>query len=46
MKNIGIKEQIKPLVTNSELKTEKDKKVKLETYDLSPFIGQSYFNND
>ena len=28
------------------MKTEKDKIVKLETYDLCPFIGQSFFNND
>ena len=28
------------------IKTEQDKIVNLQTYDLSLFIGQSYFNND
>ena len=30
----------------AELKAELDKTVKLQTYDLSLFIGQSYFVND
>ena len=33
-------------MTKAELKTEQDKIVKLQTYDLSFFIGQSYFFND
>ena len=37
---------MKTLVTNAELQAEQDKTVKLQTYDLSLFIGQSYFNND
>ena len=30
----------------AESKTEQDKIVKLQTCDLSDFLGQSYFNND
>ena len=41
-----IKEEIKILATKAELKPEKDKTVKLQTYDLSLFISQSYFVND
>ena len=29
-----------------KLKAEQDKIANLQTYDLSPFTGQSYFNND
>ena len=36
----------KKIETKAELKAEQDKTVKLQTYDLSPFIGQSYFVND
>ena len=36
----------KTLVAKAELKTEQDKILKLQTYDLSLFIGQSYFNNN
>ena len=38
--------KIKSLATNAELKAEKNKILKLQTYDLSLFIGQSYFVND
>ena len=36
----------KTLKRKAELKAEQDKIIKLQTYDLSPFIGQSYFVND
>ena len=38
--------ETKTWATKAELKTEQDKIVNLQTYDLSLFIGQSYFNND
>ena len=41
-----IKEEIKTVATKAEFKAEEDKIVKLQTFDLSLFIGQSYFNND
>ena len=41
-----IKEDVKTLATKEQLLTKQDKIVKLQTYDLSIFIGQSYFNND
>ena len=40
------KEKMKKLVTKAELKAEQDKRVKLQTYDLSLFIGQRYFVSD
>ena len=43
-KTLKTKEE-KKLPTRAELKPEQDKIVKLQTYDLSLFIGQSYFNN-
>ena len=46
IKTLAIKEEILTLATKAELKAEQDKIVKLQTYDLSLFIGQSYFNND
>ena len=46
MKTLKTKEEIKPLATKAELKAEQDKIVKLQTYDSSLFIGQSYFSND
>ena len=46
IKTLASKEEIKTLATKAELKAEQDKIVKLQTYDLSIFIGQSYFNND
>ena len=41
-----MKEEIKALPKKVELKAEQDKIVKIQTYDLSLFIVQSYFNND
>ena len=46
MKTLTIKEEIKNLATKVELKAEQDKVAKHQTYDLSVFIGQSYFIND
>ena len=40
------KEEIKKLATKAELKAEQDKLIKLQTYHLSFFIGQSYLVND
>ena len=37
---------MKILATTAELKAEQEKIVKHQAYDLSLFIGQSYFNND
>ena len=41
-----IKEKIKTLATKAELKAEQNKIVKLQIFDSSLFIGQSYFSND
>ena len=46
IKPLTIKEEIKTLAIKAELKAEQDKIVKLQTYDLSLFVGQSYFNNN
>ena len=46
IKTLAKREEIKLLATKVELKAEQDKIVKLETYDLSLFIGQRYFVND
>ena len=46
IKPLPTKIEIKTLATKAELKAEQDKIVKLQTYDLRPFIGQSYFDND
>ena len=40
------KEEIKALATKAELKAQQDEIVKLQTYDLSLFIVQSYFHNN
>ena len=40
------KEETNTLATKAELKAEQDKIVKLQTYDLSFFIGQRYFNSE
>ena len=45
-RDLGRKEEIKALPTKAELKAEEDKIVKLQSYDISIFTGQSYFNND
>ena len=41
-----LNEKIKSLSTKAELKAEQDKIIELQTFDLSLFIGKSYFNND
>ena len=46
IKILATKEEIEKLAIKAELKVEQDKIVKLQTYDLSHFIGQSYFVND
>ena len=46
IKALGTKEEIKTLATKAELKAEQDEIVKIQTYDLGLFIGQSHFNND
>ena len=46
IKTLPTKDEIKRLATKAELKAEQDKIVKLQTYDLSVFIGQSYFCNN
>ena len=45
-KNIINKRRNKKIAAKTESKAEQDKAVKLQTYDLSLFIGQSYFVND
>ena len=37
---------MKILATTAELKAEQEKIVNYQIYDLSLFVGQSYFNND
>ena len=39
IKTLATKEEIKTLATKAELKAEQDKIVKLETHDLSYFLG-------
>ena len=46
IKTLATKEEITTLATKIELKAEQDKIVKIQTHDLSIFIGQSYFFND
>ena len=46
IKTLATIEEIKTLAAKGELHAEQDKIVKLQTYDLSLFIRQSYFNND
>ena len=46
IKTLARKEETKALATKAELKVKQDKIVKLQTYDLSLVIGQSYFVND
>ena len=46
IKKLATKEEIKTLATKAESKAGQGKIVNLQTYDLSFFIGQSYFNND
>ena len=46
MNNSDLDEKTKTLATKAQLKTDKDKIEKLQTYESSLFIGQSYFIND
>ena len=46
IKKLAKKKEIKTLATKAELKAERHKIIKLQTYDSSLFIGQSYFVND
>ena len=46
IKTLVTEEEIKTPATKAELKAEPDKIVKFQTYDLSLFIGQSYYIND
>ena len=46
IKTLATKEEIKTLAAKGELHPEQDKIVKLQTYNLSLFICQSYFNNN
>ena len=46
IKTLATKEKVKKLATKAELKVEQDEIVRLQTYDLSLFIGQSYFVSD
>ena len=46
IKILATKKEIEKLAIKAELKVEQDKIVKFQTYDLSHFIGQSYFVND
>ena len=45
IKTLATKKDIKKSATKAKLKAEQDKVVKLQTYDLSLFIDQSYFIN-
>ena len=42
IKTLATKEEIKTLATKAELKAEQDKIVKLETHDLSYFLGKNF----
>ena len=44
--NFDLDKNIETLATKADLKAEQDKIVKLQTYDSSLYIGQSYFFND
>ena len=46
MKTWTTKEEIEKSAAKAELKTEQDEIVKIQTYDLSLFLGRSYFVND
>ena len=46
IETLATKEKMKTLAKKTELKAKQDKIVKAQTYDLSIFIDQSYFNND
>ena len=46
IKTLATKEEIKILATKTELKAEQEKSAKLQIYELSLFISQSYFVNN
>ena len=46
IKTLATKQEIETLAAKAELKAEQDKTANLQTYDLSLFIYQGYFNND
>ena len=46
MKSSGLKAKLKTLATKVELKAEQDKIVKLETHDLSYFLGKNFLGDD
>ena len=46
IKALATKEEINTLATKAELKAEQDKIVKLETHDLSYFVGENFFRGD
>ena len=46
IKTLATIAKIKKSAMKAELKAEEDKIIKIQTFDLSLFIGQSYFRND
>ena len=46
IKILATKVEIKTLATKVELKAEQDKIVKLETHDLSYFLGKNFLGDD
>ena len=46
IKKLATIAKIKKSAMKAELKAEEDKIIKIQTLDLSLFIGQSYFRND
>ena len=46
IKTLVTEEEINTPATKAELKAEQDKLVKFQAFDLSCFIGQSYYIND
>ena len=46
MKTLATKQEMKKLPKKATLKAEQDKMAKLQTYDLSLFVGQRCFVND
>ena len=46
IKTLATKQKNKKLAANAESKAEQDEIVKLQTYVLSCFTGQSFFVND
>ena len=46
MKDSNLNKKLESLVTKAELKAEQDKIVKLQTHDLSCFLGKNIFGDD